>query len=574
MIRKITLAASVALLAGCGGGGDININPTTNDSSVNNSNNTTTNEGGGSGASNPCAFYVTDAGQTVQGSFDDASGDCTYSAAFVSAGNPLTVDLNIPPLPNDGVHIFQGDMIVGVSYDTIAEANAAGIEEGGDGPRLTIEPGVTMAWPQGRSLIVNRGSQIIAAGTRTAPITLTSTIDAAGGNDAPGDAGAEAVEQWGGVIIDGFGVVNACAYTGNRFDGTLALVSDCSPPAEGIAGAAENRYGGLNDEDNSGRLEFVLVKHTGGDLGSGNDLNGITFNGVGSATVVNNIETYSTLDDGIEMFGGAVNITNYAGIYNRDDSIDIDSGWIGTLDTALVIHSATQGNHCIEADGVDDHDERVTGGEDLSVLVGQGLVSAPTIRNLTCIVSPSAQRSQDPGAGWRLREFILPKIEDSQVIMSYLAEEASGDNYCLRIEDGTQDTLDDGTDDRDGNGELQYGAVVLDNILMACEDTVESVAQADAEAEGVLFATIAGAVDPTATADTNLVVLEGTPSIFSVETSSAVVDDTTPPALDNQPAAPDFIGTFRTTDTNVFADWTYGIFDGNRAQPLFFEPSP
>ena len=55
----------------------------------------------------------------------------------------------------------------------------------------------------------------------------------------------------------------------------------------------------------------------------------------------------SYYDDGLEFFGGAVNINNYLAVYVRDDSIDIDEGYSGTITNALVIQSATDGNSCI-----------------------------------------------------------------------------------------------------------------------------------------------------------------------------------------------------------------------------------
>ena len=552
-IRFVATSAFAVLLTACGGG-DINISPVTNDSSVNNSNNTTT--GGTNTGNNPCAFFVRDTGQTVQGTFNDPN--CEYAAQFASAGNEVNSNITVPALSNNGAHIFESDLIIGQSFTSDADLAAAGITQGGDGPILTIEAGATLAWPQGRSMIINRGAQLFAVGNASAPITLTSETDVNG--DLAADP--EAVEQWGGLIINGFGVTNECAYTPGTVRGVdLTLASECHVVTEGITGAAENRHGGNNDADNSGRMEFLIVKHTGGDLGAGNDLNGITFASVGSGTVIENLQTYSTLDDGIEFFGGAVDVTNFAGIYNRDDTIDIDAGYIGTIQTALVIQSELQGNHCIEADGIDDHDSRTADPAVEPALVAAGLVSAPTIRNLTCIISPSATASQDPGAGWRLREGIRPTIVDSMVIGTFLAPAGgANDNYCLRIEDGTETAL-------------ATPEVTLDGILMACALPVRSVAQADAETEGVVFQAVdtmvnAGVLDPTATADAGFVILEGTPPIFSVPTATAQVNGAAAVFADTTSA---FIGTFRTTDTNVFAGWTFGIFDDNRGQPLYFE---
>ena len=71
-----------------------------------------------------------------------------------------------------------------------------------------------------------------------------------------------------------------------------------------FAGAALTRdqYGGINDADNSGSLQYVVVKHTGATVGNGDELNGITFGAVGSNTTVKNLQVYSVYDDGIEMF--------------------------------------------------------------------------------------------------------------------------------------------------------------------------------------------------------------------------------------------------------------------------------
>ncbi|MEL7374263.1 MAG: hypothetical protein AAGJ36_07345, partial [Pseudomonadota bacterium] len=85
---------AVAALAACGGG-DINIEPSTN---VSNSNNTT--QTGGGNANDVCASYTNSGGQTISGTFDGTN--CTYSPAFADAGNNLTTDLTIPALANGG----------------------------------------------------------------------------------------------------------------------------------------------------------------------------------------------------------------------------------------------------------------------------------------------------------------------------------------------------------------------------------------------------------------------------------------------------------------------------------------
>jgi hypothetical protein len=338
----------------------------------------------------------------------------------------------------------------------------------------------------------------------------------------------------------------------------LALAGECHVASEGSAGLDENYYGGVNDADSSGRMEYVVVKHTGATVGNGDELNGITFGAVGSNTIVRNLEVYSVFDDGIEFFGGAVNVTNYAAVYVNDDSIDIDEGWNGTVDTALVIQSATDGNHCVEADGIGSYSGFAEA--EISDFIARGLHSQANLINLTCIVSPNGANdaTHDPGAGLRLREGLESNITDLLVISSFLDDDADSDgtprpedddgNYCFRPQDfGTQTTVSGG--------------------IFACEDPVKDNGAAVAAANDIQFATITGATDPTANADTNLVLLEGTTPVFSVAFATMVVDDAAPTVT----LTGDQIGAVSQAVTNPFAGWTYGIFDGNRAQALYFE---
>ena len=553
-LRLFAAAACVGLVAGCGGG-DIDIQPTTIDNSVDNS----TSGGGGSGTTNPCAAYTTSGGQTVQGSYDDVSGNCTYAPSFADAGNNIEVDLRIPALPNDGAHIFQGSLFIGVACDTDACLANNGITEGGDGPTLTIEAGATLAWETNSNfMIVNRGSQVFAVGTETAPITFTSV------SDVNGTVGPEDVQQWGGIVMNGFGITNACEYTGASRD-ALTLAGECHVRAEGAAGLDESFYGGDNDDDSSGRLEYVRVKHTGATVGSGDELNGITFGGIGRNTIVRNLQVYSTYDDGIEMFGGAVNFENFVAVYVRDDSIDIDEGWVGSIDKALVIQAESIGNHCIESDGIGGFSGLTS--TEVEDIIGQGLNSNATINNLTCIVSPSVtQGIFDPGAGWRLREGIFATITDSQVISSFGVDSADA-NYCLRL------------DNRSAQAALD-GDIVFDNNVFACEEqdngsdlgNGQTAAQWAAANGDNVFATLAGQTDATATANTELVLLEGTPPIYSVDAATMSVDSATPNfAASGSDTANGYVGALNLGDVDWIQNWTYEILDGSRAQPLWFE---
>ena len=555
MIRKYAFIAStsLAVLAGCGGSGDIEINPSTTDNSVSNSNNTTTTTAPQQTV-NPCASY-TSGGQTRQGTYGD-DGNCVYSPLFADSGNNITVDVDFAALPDGGAHIFEGSLFIGEAYSSTAEMNAAGIFEGGDGPTMTVEAGATLAWQSNdKFMVINRGSQLVAIGTATAPITFTSV------SDVNGTVGPEDDQQWGGMVINGFGVSNKCEYVEDTVRGVdLALVGECDVASEGSAGADENYYGGVNDEDSSGRLDYVIVKHTGATVGNGDELNGITFGAVGSGTTVTNLQVYSVFDDGIEMFGGAVNVTNYAAVYVNDDSIDLDEGWKGSVRNALVIQSATDGNHCVEADGIGSYKaDEVARNQDL---VARGLNTQANLVNLTCIVSPNGGETatHDPGAGLRLREGITATVTDLLVVSSFI-DDSSANNYCFRPQDAE--------------------TTVTVNGVFACVDKFASDGEAVAAANDVQFATLTGTTDPTAAADTGLVLLEiganaaETAPVFSVAFDNMLVDGAAPTVSLDTDADGDLttgrLGAITTAATNPFAGWTYGIFDGNRGQALYFE---
>jgi len=539
----LSAIAAAGLLVGCGGGGsDINISPVTSDNSVDNS--STTNAP--VETVNPCASYVNEAGQTLQGEFN--SPNCSYPVSFADAGNNVTTDLTIPALENGGAHMFDGSLFIGEAHSNDAELTAAGIAEGGDGPQLTIEAGATLAFKSRlQFVIINRGSTMFAVGTAAEPITFTSFTD------VEGTVAYNAVQQWGGMVINGFGVSNKCSYTGTRGASGFAKTGECNIAAEGAEGLDESYYGGDNDADSSGRMEYVVVKHTGAEVGNGDELNGISFGGVGSNTIIKNLQTYSTYDDGIEMFGGAVNFENFAAVYVRDDSIDIDEGYIGTITNALVIQASDDGNHCIEADGIGSYSSKTNA--QIDDFIARGLNSAPTIKNLTCIISPNATGTHDPGAGWRLREGIEPVIHDSLVISSFIADADAADtdgNYCFRPQ--------------------SYGtSVTADGVIMACQDNFKDDGATVAAANDMQFATLTAGVatDPTATADTGLVIVEGAKKLSSVALATALVDDAAP-TITAAGTGATYIGAITDGVTNPYDGWTVGIFEAD-AEPLWFE---
>lgn len=208
------------------------------------------------------------------------------------------------------------------------------------GVTLTIQPGVIVKGEAGTganatALIIARGAKIDAQGTPTSPIIFTSVAD----EIMPGQISSPNLDPtanglWGGLIVLGNARISADAP---------------SIQIEGIPVSDQNGlYGGQNDADNSGIIKYVSIRHGGANIGEGNEINGLTLGGVGSGTVIENIEVIANQDDGIEWFGGKVNVKN-AIVWNAgDDAIDTDQSWSGTLDNFIVI---TPGDECFELDG-------------------------------------------------------------------------------------------------------------------------------------------------------------------------------------------------------------------------------
>ena len=226
--------------------------------------------------------------------------------------------------------------------DKIYELNQKVVVD--NGATLTIEAGTIIKGKPGTgslasALIIARGSKINAEGTSTSPIIFTSTSD---NIDAGQTAGTNLDESnrglWGGLIVLG----NAPG----SFKGDLVEIQIEGIPADDTFGL----YGGTDAADNSGILKYVSIRHGGALIGEGNEINGLTLGGVGNGTVIENIEVLANVDDGVEFFGGTVNVTNVLVWGQGDDAIDIDQAYSGTIDNAVVVLGDAS-DHAFEVDG-------------------------------------------------------------------------------------------------------------------------------------------------------------------------------------------------------------------------------
>lgn len=215
------------------------------------------------------------------------------------------------------------------------------------GATLTIEPGTIIKGAAGANanataLLIARGGKIMANGTAAKPIIFTavsdqiSIADINAGNFKSPNLNPTDNGLWGGLIILGNAPISA---------------STSPVQIEGIPTTDQNGlYGGNDAADNSGSLTYVSIRHGGVNIGSGNEINGLTLGGVGTGTTINWVEVVGNQDDGVEFFGGTVNAKNIIVWNAGDDAIDTDQAWAGTLDNFAVI-CGDNTDHALEIDG-------------------------------------------------------------------------------------------------------------------------------------------------------------------------------------------------------------------------------
>ncbi len=211
-----------------------------------------------------------------------------------------------------------------------------------DGATLTIEPGVVVKGGAGQeanstALVVARGGMLMAQGTAASPIIFTSVAD----EIAPGQIASPNLEPtvqglWGGLIVLGRAPISADAE---------AVQIEGIPPSD-----TNGLYGGTNNEDNSGSIRYVSIRHGGTNIGDGNEINGLTLGGVGSGTTIEYVEIIGNQDDGIEPFGGSVDVSNILVWNSGDDSFDCDQAYTGTIDNFIGILGSNS-DHGMELDG-------------------------------------------------------------------------------------------------------------------------------------------------------------------------------------------------------------------------------
>lgn len=277
---------------------------------------------------------LADIDSAIQDALDAAEALTNPPVVRVGTGGVTYITANTT-WTNDKIWLMDGKIVVDAGATLTIEEGTIIKASAGTGANATV-------------LIVAKGGKIEAVGTAEKPIIFTDANDQivyANGTTSPNRSLTDK-GLWGSVIILGNGIVGAANGEAN---------------IEGVVSGYEfTQYGGSNNAESSGTMKYVSIRHTGTAVSPGNELQGLTMGGVGSGTVVENIELIGSEDDGIEIFGGAVNVTNIVIANFDDDGIDLDQAYAGTISNAVII-MATGSDTAFEIDGTEEPNDAITG---------------------------------------------------------------------------------------------------------------------------------------------------------------------------------------------------------------------
>ncbi len=256
------------------------------------------------------------------------------------------------------------------------------------GAKLFIEPGTRVLGRAGSALVVTRDATIEARGTADHPIVFTSAKPE--GGRLRGD--------WGGVVLLGNAPINR---------GIEAQIEGV--PVTDVRGA----FGGSDIDSNCGALEYVRIEFAGYEVYPDNELNGLTLGGCGKQTTIRHIQVHKSLDDGIEVFGGAVNLKHVVITGAKDDSFDWDMGWTGKVQFLVIQQHIEGGDNGFEGDNFKSDPDAIPR-------------SLPSFYNVTMVGANNSQVSQRAmhlrrGSGGVFGNFIVVGFSREAVDLDGLA---------------------------------------------------------------------------------------------------------------------------------------------------------
>lgn len=228
-----------------------------------------------------------------------------------------------PPVANE----LSGDLDENLTLDPEVEYKLTGTFQVQAGATLTIPAGtrIIASVDPDAFIAINKGAEIQVNGTASNPVVMTSP------NGNPGD--------WGGLLLLG--------------EATTTEGVDAIAEVGGLI------YGGTDDQDNSGSIEYLVIVGAGAQINADSQYNGLTLYSVGSGTTIENVAILNGADDGVEFFGGTVSATNLYLENNEDDAVDWTEGYNGTVTNTYVNHSIEGFSTAVEADGINGNPQLV-----------------------------------------------------------------------------------------------------------------------------------------------------------------------------------------------------------------------
>lgn len=371
-----------------------------------------------------------------------------------------------------------------------------------DKVKLTIDAGTTVYAPTAGGglgyLVIDRGGQLHANGSREKPVVFTYADEE--------DATPDTTGQWGGLVLNGSATLN---------------VSGGTAEGEGNSGT----YGGgdtPNDADSSGVMTFMQVKYAGQNFTEEDELNGIAFQGTGSGTLVDYIQVHNNSDDGVEFFGGTTNAKHVLLSGNEDDALDWTQGWNGKMQFVAIRQTAAS-EHCIEADSNSDDNDATPRAN-------------AVISNMTC-----AGPSDSNESGFRLREGTSAQLSNT-VIGNF------GTSYCVDIDDAATFTAAGGSiAGLNGSLTLSNSRLAKDCILQADDGDPFSVKE--------WFAAQTGSNDPEEDDDVDL---GGGSGLINGHMLNAVAPAIPDDSFFDQV---DYIGAIKDETSDWTAGWSFSDWD-------------
>lgn len=246
-------------------------------------------------------------------------------AALVSSCKDKNNNSNPTPTNTDTTVVLSGDITSDMTLDASKKYMLQGFVYVMSGATLHIPAGTIIMGDKATkgTLCVTRGGKIDAVGTADKPIIFTSAQA----------AGARREGDWGGVILLGKAPINASGGTA-KIEGGLVPTN----------GGDENTYifyGGTDANDNSGTIKYARIEFAGIAYSPDNEINGLTFGGVGAGTTISYVEVYRSGDDAYEWFGGTVNCDHLVAAYTWDDDWDTDNGFSGKVQYGVSLRYKT-----------------------------------------------------------------------------------------------------------------------------------------------------------------------------------------------------------------------------------------